>query len=73
MSWYIREYFVYRGGLRCGFLQQSTLEAQNLTNQMYLYYASNKPDLYALVREFNYNPQQFDYKLIIEQLHNHQL
>lgn len=46
---------------------QSTLEAQNLTNQMQLYYASQRADLYAMVREFNHNPQNFDYKQLIGQ------
>lgn len=44
------------------------LEAQNLTNQMQLYYASKRHELYAMVRQFNHDPQQFDYQLLINQL-----
>lgn len=48
----------------------NTLEAQTLTNQMQLYYASQRADLYAMVRQFNHDPQHFDYKQLIEQLNN---
>lgn len=52
---------------------QTTIEAQNLANQTQLYYASQKGDLYAIVQQFNHDPEQFDYKELIEQLNNFSL
>lgn len=46
------------------------MEAQNLTNQVLLFYASKQPDLYAMVHQFNHAPQDFDYKQLIETLNN---
>lgn len=37
---------------------------------MQLYYASQRPELYAMLRQFNHAPQDFDYKALIEQINN---
>ena len=49
---------------------QSILEAQFIANQLQLYYAGSDPGRYSLVRQFNLQPQEFDYKQLIEHLEN---
>ncbi len=54
----------------CFLCLQSVLEAQYLANQVQLFYASDDVERYALVRQFNHDPQNFDYQKLIEQLNN---
>ena len=49
---------------------QSTFEAQYLANQVQLYYGTNQPDRFALAKQFNHNPQNFDYNTVLDQLQN---
>ena len=51
-------------------LLQSTIEAQFLASQLQLYYGTNQADRYALVKQFNHDPQNFDYKQVLAQLQN---
>ena len=50
------------------FYLQSTFEAQYLANQVQLYYSTNQADRYALVKQFNHDPQNFDYNSVLTQL-----
>ena len=47
---------------------QSTFEAQYLANQVQLYYGTHQADRYALVKQFNHDPQNFDYNSVLAQL-----
>lgn len=47
---------------------QSTFEAQYLANQVQLYYGTHQADRYALVKQFNHDPQNFDYNSLLAQL-----
>ena len=49
---------------------QSTFEAQYLANQVQLYYGTNQPDRFALAKQFNHDPQNFDYNTVLDQLQN---
>ena len=49
---------------------QTPLEAQFLANQVQLYYASTDPQYFHLLRQFNLEPDQFDYRTLIDQLQN---
>lgn len=44
------------------------MEAQFLANQVQLYYAGEDSSKYNLVKQFNLHPNNFDYKLLIDQL-----
>lgn len=46
------------------------LEAQFLANQLQLYYAGDDQERYALVRQFNHDPEHFSYQKLVEQLQN---
>ena len=46
------------------------MEAQFLANQVQLYYASSDLERFNLVKQFNFQPDEFDYQLLIEQLQN---
>ena len=46
------------------------LEAQLLANQLQLYYGTNQTERYALVKQFNHDPDNFDYKAVLSQLQN---
>ena len=43
-------------------------EAQYLANQVQLYYGTNQSDRFALVKQFNHDPQNFDYNTLLVQL-----
>ena len=47
---------------------QSTVEAQYLANQVQLYYGTHQADRFALVKQFNHDPQNFDYNSVLAQL-----
>ena len=49
---------------------QSTFEAQYLANQVQLYYGTNQSDRFVLVKQFNHDPQNFDYNAVLNQLQN---
>ena len=52
------------------FIIQTPLEAQYLANQAQLYYNSGNSERYALLRQFNHEPDTFDHRKLVEQLSN---
>lgn len=60
------------GGMYVHFLQ-CTMEAQFLANQLQLYYGTNQTERFALVRQFNHDPSNFDYNSVLTQLQDTKL
>ena len=52
----------------CTVISQTSLEAQYLANQVQLYYGSQDTERYALLRQFNHEPESFDHRRLLEQL-----
>ena len=46
----------------------SLMDAQCLANQVQLYYTTADPERYTLLRQFNHEPQNFQYTKLVEML-----
>lgn len=49
-------------------LTQATHEAQYLAVQVQLYYGSQDAARYAMLRQFNHEPESFDHRKLVKQL-----
>eukprot|EP00731_Ephydatia_muelleri_P018016 Em0011g56a len=47
----------------------SLMDALCLANQVQLYYSTADPERYTLLRQFNHEPQNFEYTKLVEMLH----
>lgn len=45
------------------------MDALCLANQVQLYYSTADPERYTLLRQFNHEPQNFEYTKLVEMLH----